>query len=179
MVSTHLKNISQIRSFPQIGVKIKNTWNHQPRLWINILNPLSLSLFGISMVSSIGTFPPTSLPSIFCFPRSFPEFSSSRLVRQGVGGRKRTSSRGSGSGAFSLQRFALALLAIVKIGVSQNGKILLKWMIWRYPYFWKHPNGYINPYWDVLLVLDVNGLFHPYILVGYLRPLNGWNKPTY
>ena len=25
---THLKNISQIGSFPQIGVKIKNVWNH-------------------------------------------------------------------------------------------------------------------------------------------------------
>ena len=28
MVSTHLKNISQIGNLPQIGVKIKNTWNH-------------------------------------------------------------------------------------------------------------------------------------------------------
>ena len=28
VVSTHLKNISQIGSFPQIGVKIKNFWNH-------------------------------------------------------------------------------------------------------------------------------------------------------
>ena len=28
MVSTHLKNISQIVSFPQVGVKIKNVWNH-------------------------------------------------------------------------------------------------------------------------------------------------------
>ena len=26
----HLKNISQIGSFPQIGVKINNIWNHQP-----------------------------------------------------------------------------------------------------------------------------------------------------
>ena len=30
MVSTNLKNISQIGSFPQVGVKIKNVWNHQP-----------------------------------------------------------------------------------------------------------------------------------------------------
>ena len=30
VVSTHLKNISQICSLPQIGVKIKNVWNHQP-----------------------------------------------------------------------------------------------------------------------------------------------------
>ncbi len=28
VVSTHLKNISQIESFPQVGVKIKNIWNH-------------------------------------------------------------------------------------------------------------------------------------------------------
>ena len=27
---THLKNISQIGSFPQVGVKIKNIWNHHP-----------------------------------------------------------------------------------------------------------------------------------------------------
>ena len=28
MVSTHLKNISQIGNLPQAGVKIKNVWNH-------------------------------------------------------------------------------------------------------------------------------------------------------
>ena len=28
MVSTHLKNISQIVSFAQVGVNIKNNWNH-------------------------------------------------------------------------------------------------------------------------------------------------------
>ena len=28
MVSIHLKNISQIGSFPRLGVKIKNIWNH-------------------------------------------------------------------------------------------------------------------------------------------------------
>ena len=30
VVSTHLKNISQIGSFPQVGVKITNLWNHHP-----------------------------------------------------------------------------------------------------------------------------------------------------
>jgi len=30
VVSTHLKNISQIGSFSQVGVKIKNVWNHHP-----------------------------------------------------------------------------------------------------------------------------------------------------
>ena len=29
VVSTHLKNISQIGNLPQIGVNIKNIWNHQ------------------------------------------------------------------------------------------------------------------------------------------------------
>ena len=28
VVWTHLKNISQIGLFPQVGVKIKNIWNH-------------------------------------------------------------------------------------------------------------------------------------------------------
>ena len=32
MVSTHLKNISQIGSFSQVGVKIKNIWNHHLEL---------------------------------------------------------------------------------------------------------------------------------------------------
>ena len=30
VVSTHLKHISQTGSFPQVGVKIKNIWNHHP-----------------------------------------------------------------------------------------------------------------------------------------------------
>ena len=30
VVSTHLKNISQIGSFPQVGMKITNIWNHHP-----------------------------------------------------------------------------------------------------------------------------------------------------
>ena len=30
VVSTHLKSISQMGSFPQVGVKIKNIWNHHP-----------------------------------------------------------------------------------------------------------------------------------------------------
>ena len=32
MVSTHLKNISQIGSFPQVGVKRKHIWNHHLEL---------------------------------------------------------------------------------------------------------------------------------------------------
>ena len=30
VVSTHLKNISQIGLFPQVGLKIKTIWNHHP-----------------------------------------------------------------------------------------------------------------------------------------------------
>ena len=30
VVSTHLKNVRQIGSFPQVGMKIKNIWNHHP-----------------------------------------------------------------------------------------------------------------------------------------------------
>ena len=30
VVSTHLKHIRQIGSFPQVGMKIKNIWNHHP-----------------------------------------------------------------------------------------------------------------------------------------------------
>ena len=37
VVSTHLKNISQIGNLPQIGVKIKNIWNHQLDGYENIL----------------------------------------------------------------------------------------------------------------------------------------------
>ena len=37
VVSTHLKNISQIGSFPQVGVKIKNIWkNHPDKLYKHI-----------------------------------------------------------------------------------------------------------------------------------------------
>ena len=42
VVSTHLKNISQRGSFPQIGMKIKNIWNHHPVMldpysWVGII----------------------------------------------------------------------------------------------------------------------------------------------
>ena len=36
MVSTHLKNISQNGNLPQIGVKIKNIWNHRLVLIISL-----------------------------------------------------------------------------------------------------------------------------------------------
>ena len=40
VVSTHLKNNSQIRSFPQVRVKLKNLWNHQAgNIGINPKNP--------------------------------------------------------------------------------------------------------------------------------------------
>ena len=33
VVSTHLKNISQTGSFSQVGMKIKNVWNHHPEIY--------------------------------------------------------------------------------------------------------------------------------------------------
>ena len=36
MVSTPLKNISQIGNLPQIGVKIKNIWNHHLEQFVTI-----------------------------------------------------------------------------------------------------------------------------------------------
>ena len=35
VVPTHLKNISQNGNLPQIGVKIKNIWNHHPVIFEN------------------------------------------------------------------------------------------------------------------------------------------------
>ena len=37
VVSTHLKNISQIKSFPQVGVKTKTKWNNQPEFFACLL----------------------------------------------------------------------------------------------------------------------------------------------
>ena len=51
MVSTHLKNISQIGSFPQIGVKITNIWNHQQARY-NPFTLQSMSWVGTSMLIS-------------------------------------------------------------------------------------------------------------------------------
>ncbi len=39
VVSTHLKNISQIGSFPQVGVKIKNIWNHHLVMVLFLFDP--------------------------------------------------------------------------------------------------------------------------------------------
>ena len=50
MVSTHLKNISQIGPFPQIGIKIKNIWNyHLVYVHTNILNVFGF-LHGIQLL---------------------------------------------------------------------------------------------------------------------------------
>ena len=41
MVSTPLKNISQKGNLPQIGVKIKNVWNHHPDVCVLVRSPSS------------------------------------------------------------------------------------------------------------------------------------------
>ena len=50
VVSTHLKNISQIGNLPQVGVKIKNIWNHHlDFMWTMIFsNSPSLRIIGPS-----------------------------------------------------------------------------------------------------------------------------------
>ena len=80
VVSTHLKNISQIGSCPQVGVKIKNVWNHHlvhhipekwnlrrifgkyfyyPGAWSN-LPPLALMISLFHRSKSHEETPPTS-----------------------------------------------------------------------------------------------------------------------
>ena len=61
VVSTHLKNISQLGSFPQLGVKIKNLWNHHldtqsslPNVTIFDLPSLELTIFRCWVPSMIG-----------------------------------------------------------------------------------------------------------------------------
>jgi len=51
VVSTHLKNISQNGNLPQVGVKIKNMWNHHLDLFMMAGIPKLLSLFELAMVT--------------------------------------------------------------------------------------------------------------------------------
>ncbi len=99
MVSTHLKNISQIGNLPQIGVKIKNIGNHhlasypfiRPlyRLFIGILTPFitrnpSFKTFGLS---------PASRSKLRAQPLRFlqlPQDLSSGLFRDDLRWRKRS-----------------------------------------------------------------------------------------
>ena len=47
MVSTHLKNISQIGSFPQVEVKIKNIWNHHLDVFSSTFFARKSAVFGV------------------------------------------------------------------------------------------------------------------------------------
>ena len=56
VVSTHLNNISQIGSFPQVGMKITNIWNHHPDAFLLFLtkgssNPYQRSFVGAPLPS--------------------------------------------------------------------------------------------------------------------------------
>ena len=42
VVSTHLKKIPQIGSFPQIGMKIKNSWNHHLDIIVDLFGVLKM-----------------------------------------------------------------------------------------------------------------------------------------
>jgi len=47
VVSTHLKNVSQSRSFPQVGVNIKNLWNHHLFSYFELFAALRQRSFGM------------------------------------------------------------------------------------------------------------------------------------
>ena len=95
VVSTHVKNISQIGSFPQVGVKIKNVWNHhldnrsQPHFLV-----YSIRMFARQLVDGAPTPPlingPTRRPSYHitrCLKKSkthIARVSSGREVKQHV-----------------------------------------------------------------------------------------------
>ena len=53
VVSTHLKNISQIESFPQVGVKIKHIWNHH---LVMLQSPENEQLLHLKIPSPKGYF---------------------------------------------------------------------------------------------------------------------------
>ena len=91
MVSTHLKNISQNGSLPQIGVKIKNHWNHHlgffqlqekllnfsPHNW-NGLHPHALLRFNTVCYAQVdGQLDPQvtgKVPTIYTPPRKLTAF---------------------------------------------------------------------------------------------------------
>ena len=73
MASTHLKNIRQIGSFPQVGMKIKNIWNHHPAEYKKVpfprKNPLNFSGVPIHQVETWTPF--LSFHEIYqLFPRN-------------------------------------------------------------------------------------------------------------
>ena len=61
VVSTHLKNICQIGSFPQVGVKIKNIWNHHLDYYLDILSVTYTSMINkLHLRQSYPAIPPIS-----------------------------------------------------------------------------------------------------------------------
>ena len=54
MVSTHLKNISQIGNLPQKGVKIKNIWNHHLVFFLHHTKQQILSPSNSAIVTFLG-----------------------------------------------------------------------------------------------------------------------------
>ena len=64
VVGTHLKNISEIGSFPQVGLKIKNIWNHHPVLfWISKIPPPPF-FFGVSETPEIHPSAPPAVQHV-------------------------------------------------------------------------------------------------------------------
>ena len=63
VVSTHLKNISQIGSFPQVGLKIKNLWNHHLGDDLQALSFISLGTMAAGRLQVHRTWQTHQLPS--------------------------------------------------------------------------------------------------------------------
>ena len=84
MVSTHLNNISQIGSFPQLGVKIKTIWNHHLDIvpngdlpWFTMVrskkeSPEQINLSNPKEITLIDTWIPYGCPGIHLLPRRKP-----------------------------------------------------------------------------------------------------------
>ena len=76
VVSTHLKNISHIGSFPQVGVKIKNIWNHHLGIpWILWLAKNAPKNTTAAMITRPHHFALIDVGSFFCWakPKQIPE----------------------------------------------------------------------------------------------------------
>ena len=79
MVSTHLKNISQIGNFPQVGVKMKNIWNHHPDDFYTCRRSKNLLRYGIHQFSNIIWLPKLNFTGRRILTFGIQEFPWSRL----------------------------------------------------------------------------------------------------
>ena len=85
VVSTHLKNISQNGNLPQIGVKIKNIWNHQPASYIGVAIDLLSSMVAWTSQYFLPFFSPRRKQNIILYDSGV----TSRATNRPVDGHQR------------------------------------------------------------------------------------------